>query len=329
MTYTILLVDDVQINRLVMENILSKSEEPLEFIHASNGEVAKDILDTFSVDLVVSDLMMPQMDGFSLIKWMKSKTHTQQIPIMIYTASHDLASIKTCLNLGITDYFFKPLSQAEVQVIVPLKVKQALMVYEKQKMNDKLCGFETKMIQTLLLENRRDMPITQIKKQRDVFMHCFYNKSKKALWLFLIKVLNEAAPPVLPLFLMALSKKHAGKTTSIREVKENVIAAVNDVSDSVLEKSYEIQIGKIECHSLYLEELGSFQLSFKLKNGQEKFYKDYSVKTPIPLKQVESLIFFIPPLNQVPTKDEWAYKYSFAVEENTVNIGLVDNLQEM
>lgn len=133
MSDKILLVDDVKINRLMMENILSKSENDYVFIHSKNGEEAQKILNSQAIDLVILDLLMPVLDGYSLLEWMKSDEVLKHIPVIVYTATHDLASIATVLEKGALDYFFKPLSQMEVKVIVPYKVKNALKAYHEKK----------------------------------------------------------------------------------------------------------------------------------------------------------------------------------------------------
>lgn len=330
MSYTILLVDDVKINRLVMENILSKTEDVFDFIHASNGEVAKDILDTFSVDLVISDLMMPQMDGYALIRWMKSKAATQQIPIMIYTASHDLASIKTCLNLGIADYFFKPLSQAEVQVIVPLKVKQALKVYENQKKSDKLCVLENELIHLMLLKNASEKEGLKLETGMGKpfpIMDCFHHKSKNEFWILLFHVLNEEYPPALPLFLTTFSRRYAKKIEAAKEVKKKIKTLLGELRTVEIGVNYELQIFKVQSNELYLDELGSFHLSIIYKNGELESYKASELERSFPLNQVDSLLFSIKPLARKINEGEWAYKYSFNFDGNRVKVGLVHNLQ--
>lgn len=330
MSYTILLVDDVKINRLVMENILSKTEDVFDFIHAPNGEVAKEVLDNFSVDLVISDLMMPQMDGFSLIKWMKSKGNTRQIPIMIYTASHDLASIKTCLNLGISDYFFKPLSQAEVQVIVPLKVKQALISYDNQKKSDRLCILESIFIRSILMKKRPENDPLWLEQWPNPFLPIlegFHEKTKNVFWIFLIKIKSEEAPPAFPLFLTTFCRHYAGKVEAINEVKARIHEDLNRMGALFSGLDYELQIGKIESEALLLEKNVFFHLALLYKNGDMHSSVELENDGPIPLVQVTDLIFYVPPLQRALKDYEWTYKYSFPISDNLVNVAIVDNLQ--
>ncbi len=133
MSYTILLVDDVKVNRVIMENVIKKKMGNYRFEHAKNGREALEFVLKQSIDLIVLDLMMPEVDGFKVLKILKQNPITRDIPVIVYTAAHDLVSIEKTLELGALDFFFKPLTQTEIQIIVPLKVQNALKYYEQQK----------------------------------------------------------------------------------------------------------------------------------------------------------------------------------------------------
>lgn len=122
----ILLVDDQKFNRLVMEKIITKEEKGYTFYEAENGDEAVAILKSVEIDLIILDLMMPVVDGFTVLEKLRKDPLIGDMPVMVYTALSDIYSIERTLKMGAVDYFFKPLSQIEMQITIPLKVKNAI-----------------------------------------------------------------------------------------------------------------------------------------------------------------------------------------------------------
>lgn len=121
----ILLVDDEALNRKLLQWSLSKLGH--EFVHAENGLEAVDRIQEGGIDLVLLDLMMPEMDGFGFLEWRKKASEEiRLIPVIINSALSDMESIKKALNLGAYDYFSKPLSSDTLEVLLPTKVKNAI-----------------------------------------------------------------------------------------------------------------------------------------------------------------------------------------------------------
>lgn len=102
----ILIVDD---NKLVVETlvlILASCMHDVSFRTAANGKEAVEILANSSVDLILTDLMMPVMDGYQLIDH-RNRYHSQ-VPLMAMTADASPNVIKKLSDLGITDCLEKP-----------------------------------------------------------------------------------------------------------------------------------------------------------------------------------------------------------------------------
>jgi CheY-like chemotaxis protein len=104
---TILLVED---NYEIAQFIGEKLEENYHILRANNGKVALDILDSESVQLVLSDVMMPVMDGFELCKHLKSNQQYSHIPVILLTAKNTLQAKIVGLELGADAYIEKPFS---------------------------------------------------------------------------------------------------------------------------------------------------------------------------------------------------------------------------
>jgi sigma-B regulation protein RsbU (phosphoserine phosphatase) len=133
MSYTILVADDVRMNRKLLIDILNKKIENLEFLEAANGIEVVDLLKGHEVDLIILDLIMPVMDGYKVLKYLKTNTSFGDIPIIVNSAISEIHSVEETLRMGATDYFTKPLSEDDMEIILPLKVKNSIQMYEQQK----------------------------------------------------------------------------------------------------------------------------------------------------------------------------------------------------
>ena len=113
MTARILVVDDIQANvRLLEARLLA---EYFQVLTASNGPDAIKICRDGHCDIVLLDVMMPDMDGFEVCKTLKSDPLTQHLPIIMVTAkAYELDRDQLCNDLGITEVFVKPFSPTKV-----------------------------------------------------------------------------------------------------------------------------------------------------------------------------------------------------------------------
>lgn len=102
---TLLLVDD---NKEILEVLEEELAESYEIITALNGQQALDLLTKKAVDLIVSDVMMPGMDGFELCKTVKSNLEFSHVPVILLTAKNTLDSKITGLEMGADAYLEKP-----------------------------------------------------------------------------------------------------------------------------------------------------------------------------------------------------------------------------
>lgn len=109
----ILLVDD---NAEILEYISRFLESKYATLKAADGEQALRIATEQTVHLVISDVMMPLMDGFELCRKLKSNLETSHIPIILLTAKNTLQSKIEGLELGADAYIEKPFSVEHVQV---------------------------------------------------------------------------------------------------------------------------------------------------------------------------------------------------------------------
>lgn len=102
---TLLVVDDNHDMRRYIRSLLKKEYKLLE---AENGVEAMKIIEKHQVDLIVSDLLMPEMDGLELLKRVKENLATSHIPFLILTAVHSEENEKKCYSIGVDEYLCKP-----------------------------------------------------------------------------------------------------------------------------------------------------------------------------------------------------------------------------
>jgi CheY-like chemotaxis protein/cellulose synthase/poly-beta-1,6-N-acetylglucosamine synthase-like glycosyltransferase len=103
---SILIVDDDSDIQLFVKIILTKGG--FDVTVAGNGKEALQRISEATPDLIISDVMMPEMDGFSLLKELRSKSETAFIPLILLTTRNTNEDIIDGLNLGADDYLSKP-----------------------------------------------------------------------------------------------------------------------------------------------------------------------------------------------------------------------------
>jgi putative two-component system response regulator len=107
----ILVVDDDPVDRIFMRKILSKNYIVTE---ASNGEEAMDLARSEKPALILMDIMMPKIDGYSACHMIKSNPLTAEIPILILTGLKYELNIKLAHEMGAAGYLTKPINQQEL-----------------------------------------------------------------------------------------------------------------------------------------------------------------------------------------------------------------------
>ena len=89
-----------------------------EFLDAENGREALEILENSNVDLVLSDLNMPEMGGAEMVRRMKSRETTKSIPVVVISTESKTVRIQKLLAEGVRDYLHKPFTPEEFKEII-------------------------------------------------------------------------------------------------------------------------------------------------------------------------------------------------------------------
>ena len=138
--YTILVVDDTVTNIDILLDLLKE----YDLVVAMDGKSAVDILENDdNIDLILLDIMMPNMNGFEVCKTIKQNENTKDIPVIFLTAKSDDDSIKNAFEVGGIDYITKPFRPIELTS----KIKTHLELVTHQKK---------------LIENNRHMVLEEL-----------------------------------------------------------------------------------------------------------------------------------------------------------------------
>lgn len=123
-TATILLVDDEPFNLRLLQTLLKA--EGYATLSAERGEEALILTAERQPDLVLLDIMMPEMNGYQVAQQLKANPHTRNIPIIMLTSLDDRASRLKALEMGADEFLSKPVDRAELSI----RVKNLLRLKE-------------------------------------------------------------------------------------------------------------------------------------------------------------------------------------------------------
>ena len=139
---TILIVDDNSANLGVLSDALSQAG--FEVRVAKSGKMALERVKYALPDLILLDVMMPEMDGFETCRRLQANPETTQIPVIFMTALSDTANKVEGFQLGAVDYITKPFQQEEVLARVKLHLKLHVLA---EKLEEKNMLLEQKVVE--------------------------------------------------------------------------------------------------------------------------------------------------------------------------------------
>jgi len=129
----ILIVDDIEINRIILAEML---QDDYDIVEAGNGAEACKLLfeEDLSPTVVLLDIMMPDIDGFEVLKRMRKSNSTKHIPVLFITAADSDESESLGLKSGAADYITKPFNHDVVRARVDNHVNLARYRYRLEQL---------------------------------------------------------------------------------------------------------------------------------------------------------------------------------------------------
>ena len=127
--FRILVVEDDRELRSLFSRVLTR--HGYSTLEAGNGEEALSLLDTEYIDLIISDIMMPVMDGYELVRSLREANIT--IPVLMITAKDAFDDMERGFLSGTDDYMVKPVNVNEMVLRVGALLRRAQMISERRE----------------------------------------------------------------------------------------------------------------------------------------------------------------------------------------------------
>lgn len=135
-TSTVLVVDDDPLNRTILS--MSLGNDGYAVLEASNGREALEVLAQHAVDVVLTDIEMPEMDGYGLLQHRREDERLKEIPFIVISGVDEMDSIIACIKLGAEDYLPKPFDPVLLHARIGACVEKKRMTDELREWNLKL-----------------------------------------------------------------------------------------------------------------------------------------------------------------------------------------------
>ncbi|MBQ7942703.1 MAG: response regulator [Lachnospiraceae bacterium] len=153
----ILIVDDVDINLDILEEIIkSMGHETITALSVKEAVALIEDLEELP-QLILSDISMPEIDGYAFCAMLKKNPHTRHIPVIFISAMDSMSDLEKGFALGAVDYIPKPFEPAEVQMRINTHLKMYQMQVELAENNKRLNQVVANQIEKLHAEQKNIM----------------------------------------------------------------------------------------------------------------------------------------------------------------------------
>lgn len=156
---SLLVVDDNEMNR----DLLKRRLEEVGYLVTTleGGRAALERMQHETYDLLLLDMMMPEIDGFQVLAEMKKNDKMRRIPVMMVTAVNDMENVVKCINMGARDYVAKPFDPG----LLKARVAKILEKYPAAQRVTALSGTTRNDIRVLVVDDEslnRDLVVAQL-----------------------------------------------------------------------------------------------------------------------------------------------------------------------
>ncbi len=237
--YKILVVDDVQSNVLLLKALLGR--EGFNIIYAMNGtEALEKVKDEFP-DLILLDVMMPDMDGFEVAGRLKVEPSQAEIPIIFLTALNDSASVVKGFQLGANDFISKPFRREELLIRVEHQLSlvdaRRIILRQTEELRKTIAGRDK--LYSVIAHDLRS-PMASIKMLCNTIMMSIEPGSVPADVFEMLEMANKTSEEVFSLLdnLLKWTKSQLGKLSNVPQpvdlvgLVEGVIEVFNPIAES-------------------------------------------------------------------------------------------------
>lgn len=126
--FSILVVeDDITLNKMISAKL---KKENYQVFSSFDGQQALDVMDKNHIDLIISDIMMPNKNGYELVKELRNASY--MLPILMVTAKDQMEDMEKGFMVGSDDYMIKPINMKEMVLRVKALLRRAQIANEKK-----------------------------------------------------------------------------------------------------------------------------------------------------------------------------------------------------
>lgn len=250
--YKILIVDDVMSNVLLLKVLLTN--EKFAIATASNGRQALEQVEKVNPDLVLLDVMMPDMSGFEVAQHLKSNPNTADIPIIFLTALNSTADIVKGFQVGANDFISKPFNKEELIIRVTHQISlvaaKRLILSKTEELQRTIAGRDK--LYSVIAHDLRS-PMGSIKMVLNMLILNLPSEKIGAEMYELLTMANQTTEDVFSLLdnLLKWTKSQIGKLNVVYQDVDLV-----EVTDGVIEIfSMVASLKKIRIHEMKPEKM--------------------------------------------------------------------------
>lgn len=250
--YKILIVDDVMSNVLLLKVLLTN--EKFAIATASNGRQALEQVEKENPDLVLLDVMMPDMSGFEVAQHLKSNPNTADIPIIFLTALNSTADIVKGFQVGANDFISKPFNKEELIIRVTHQISlvaaKRLILSKTEELQRTIAGRDK--LYSVIAHDLRS-PMGSIKVVLNMLILNLPSEKIGAEMYELLTMANQTTEDVFSLLdnLLKWTKSQIGKLNVVYQDVDLV-----EVTDGVIEIfSMVASLKKIRIHEMKPEKM--------------------------------------------------------------------------
>ncbi len=127
----VLLIEDDAVLRENTAELLELSE--YDVTTAQNGKIGIEIAQNLLPDVIICDIMMPELDGYGVLEFLSNHDHTKYIPFIFLSAKTERQDVRKGMDLGADDYITKPFSEDELISAIESRIAKALILKEERE----------------------------------------------------------------------------------------------------------------------------------------------------------------------------------------------------
>ncbi len=264
--HSCLIVDDSKLNREVLSRRLGKQEFHIEM--AQNGREALEKVRAQSFDIMLLDIMMPEMDGYEVLEQMKADAALRHIPVIMISAVSEMDSVVRCIELGAEDYLPKPFSPT----LLRARIGACL---DRKSAHDR----ET---QLLVQSQKNYAQLRRIEQQRDDLMHMIIHDLRSPLS-------SNIAGIEMAEMLGPLSDEQRDCLNIAMRSGHNLLDLINDLLDIAKMEAGGLRLELQACDAAYLAAVAADQIAPLLSDKSLTLARDIAPDLPATLADESKL----------------------------------------